>query len=303
LSSRRTLGLCLVFAAGILYSTAGLFTRAIHLDAWTILAWRAVFGVLFLLVWMAVEKRGGLLRAFVLAPRDLALILPAALGGCCYILALKLTTVADVMVIYATVPFVTMAIAWLWTREVPNGRMLAAAAAALVGVAVMVAGGAGGGSRLAGIGMTVLMNICFAINLVTARVSPGSTTAIFTVGTAVNGALAFALSPHPAVASETLAVLAAFGVLTIGLAMALYMTGARMIPPAEVGLVGIVDVVIGPVLVWWVFGENPGGSTVAGGVIVMLALLWHLLPDLKMLLGRHIVAESAFERDTPHDAA
>jgi len=285
LSSRRTLGLCLVFAAGILYSTAGLFTRAIHLDAWTILAWRAVFGVLFLLVWMAVEKRGGLLQAFVLAPRDLALILPAALGGCCYILALKLTTVADVMVIYATVPFVTMAIAWLWTREVPNGRMLAAAAAALVGVAVMVAGGAGGGSRLAGIGMTLLMNICFAINLVTARVSPGSTTAIFTVGTAVNGALAFALSPHPAVASETLAVL------------------ARMIPPAEVGLVGIVDVVIGPVLVWWVFGENPGRSTVAGGVIVMLALLWHLLPDLKRLLGRHILAESLFERDTPHDAA
>jgi len=170
-----------VFAAGILYSTAGLFTRAIHLDAWTILAWRAVFGVLFLLVWMAVEKPGGLLQAFVLAPRDLALILPAALGGCCYILALKLTTVADVMVIYATVPFVTMAIAWLWTREVPNGRMLAAATAALVGVAVMVAGGAGGGSRLAGIGMTLLMNICFAINLVTARVSPGSTTAIFTV--------------------------------------------------------------------------------------------------------------------------
>lgn len=292
-----------MFAAGVLYSTAGLFTHAVHLDVWTILAWRAVFGVLFLLAWMAVEKRGRLLRAFILSPRDLALTLPAALGGYCYILALKLTTVADVMVIYATMPFVTMAVAWVWTREVPNRRIVVAGTAALVGVAVMVAGGAAGGSRLAGIGMTLLMNVSFAITLVTSRESPGSTTTIFTTGTALCGALAFALSPHPAVASETLAVLAAFGVLTIGLAMALYMTGARMIPPAEVGLVGIVDVVIGPVLVWWMFGENPGRSTVAGGVIVILALLWHLLPDLKRLLGSPLVAESVSERDTPHGAA
>ncbi len=173
-------------------------------------------------------------------------------------------------------------------------RWRAAAAAALGGVAVMVAGGAGGASRLAGIGMTLLMNICFAINLVSARVSPGSTTAIFTVGTAVSGAVALTLAPHAAVAPDTLAMLAAFGVLTIGLAMALYMTGARMIPPAEVGLVGIVDVVIGPFLVWWVFGENPGIPTMAGGGIVIMALVWHLLPDLKRLLGARVVTGSLF---------
>ncbi len=271
-----------MFSAGVLYSTAGLFTQALSIDIWTILTWRAVFGTLFMLVWMAFEKRGGFWRSFRLGPRDLVLTVLTAFGSFFYIFALKLSTVADVMVIYATLPFVTMIVAWLWTRAKPDRRMLAAGAVAMVGVAVMMVGGAGGGtSRLSGIGLTFLMNVSFAIILVSSRESPRSSSAIFTLGLAFSGVIAAALASTLHIGLRDLALCAGFGTVTIGLAMALYMVGARLIPPAEVGLLGIVDVVIGPALVWLVFAEVPGLSACAGGVIIVAALIWHLWPDLK----------------------
>ena len=283
----RPRGLLLVLAASLLYSTAGLFTHALHRDVWTILAWRAVFATLFLLAWMLVEYRGATLRAFALRPRELALALPTAISGICYILALKLTTVADVMVIYATLPFVVAAVAWAWTREVPEARTMAASCAALGGVAIMMVGGFGSGSRLAGMGATLIMNLGFAMILVNARESPRTSTAIYTVGTALSGVIAFAVAPEIVVPLRDMMLLALFGVLTIGLAMALYMAGARLIPPADVGLVAIVDVVVGPALVWQVFGEEAGPWTLAGGAVVIVALLWRLATDIRRL-GRAV---------------
>ena len=168
--------------------------------------------------------------------------------------------------------------------------MVRAGLAALVGVAIMVAGSHEGASRLAGIGAMLLMNVCFAMILVSSRQNPRSAMAIFTVGTAASGLVAFGLSPHPHVGPAALATLALFGVLTVGIAMALFIVGARMIPPAEVGLIGILDVVLGPALVWWVFGETPAPATAAGGTLVILALLWHLLPDLKELMSRRVAS-------------
>ncbi|MEK1887359.1 MAG: EamA/RhaT family transporter, partial [Phyllobacterium sp.] len=43
-SAEYRLGLILVTASAVAWSLAGLFTRAIPLDSWTILAWRGIFG-------------------------------------------------------------------------------------------------------------------------------------------------------------------------------------------------------------------------------------------------------------------
>ena len=283
----RGTGILMVLAAGFIYSTAGLFTHALRLDAWTILAWRAVFGTGFMLVWMGVENGRGLASAFRLSPGGLALTVPAALCGICYIFALRLTTVADVTVVYATLPFVTAAVAWIWTGETPDRRLVVAGGVALLGVGAMVAGGAGDGARLAGMGLTMAMNLGMAVILVNARRGAQAGNAVYTIGTALSGAIGFALAPHATMVSGSdLALLAPFGLLTIGLAMALYMAGARRIPAAEVGLISMLDVASGPALVWLAFGQSPGPSTMLGGAVVVSALLWHLAPDVKLLLLR-----------------
>lgn len=281
----RGAGIAMVLVAGLIYSTAGLFTRALVLDAWSILAWRAVFGTAFMLAWMAVESGRRLPAAFALSPGALVLIIPTALSGLCYIFALKLTTVADVMVVYATVPFVTAFVAWAWVGDVPDRRLLTAGGVAFVGVAIMVGGGATNGTRLAGMGFAMAMNFGMAIILVNARRNARTGNAVYTLGTALSGAIGFTLAPQASVGFGDLALLAPFGLLTIGLAMALYMAGARRIPAAEVGLISMLDVASGPGLVWFAFGEDPGLATVVGGAVVVSALLWHLAPDVRRLFS------------------
>ncbi len=58
---------------------------------------------------------------------------------------------------------------------------------------------------------------------------------------------------------------------------------ARLIPPADVGLVAVVDIVVGPGLIGQDFGEEAGPWTYAGGTVVILALFWRLAPDLRRL--------------------
>jgi drug/metabolite transporter (DMT)-like permease len=70
--------------------------------------------------------------------------------------------------------------------------------------------------------------------------------------------------------------LAAFGALNLGLGLALFSYGARMVPAALAALVGTLEPVLGPIWVWLVHGEVPDQRTLIGGGIVFAALLAHL---------------------------
>ncbi len=58
--------------------------------------------------------------------------------------------------------------------------------------------------------------------------------------------------------------------------MALFVTGARLVPSALAALIGTAEPVLGPVWVWLVHGEVPGARTLLGGGVVFLALIAHL---------------------------
>ena len=75
-----------------------------------------------------------------------------------YTASVMTTTIADVMIIYATLPFVAAAIGWLVNRETVSPRTLIASGVALVGVAIMVATGLGSG-RLLGQALSALMTL------------------------------------------------------------------------------------------------------------------------------------------------
>jgi drug/metabolite transporter (DMT)-like permease len=289
-ASARHRGVLLVFLAGGLYSTSGFFTRAVHVDAWTLLAWRSLFGALFMIVMVAVENRRLSLRDYALRGPHLLLVPLTAMGTICYIFALKLTTVADVMIVYATTPFVTAAVAWLWAGEKPGRRTILASSVALVGVAVMIGGSVPSEGRLIGAALTLFMNVTFALALVLARRHPKtSMTPVNALGILLAAGVAFVCGPNEAVAPGPLLLLALFGILTIGIAVWMFMEGARLIPSAEVALIGISDTALGPLLVWVLFGENPGLAAIPGGSIVGTALIWHLWPELRGALRRQAI--------------
>jgi drug/metabolite transporter (DMT)-like permease len=277
---RRAIGL--VFVATALWSLAGFFTRLLdHLDAYTILGGRALFGAAFAFVVALAEWRRGVLGAgFGLAGWAPLIAALSAIAMSAYIVALKQTSVADVMVIYATLPFVAAAFSLVVNNERPSPRTLVAAGFALLGVAIMV-GGATGAGRLTGELMALAMTVAFALMIVIQRRYPGmSMTSINVVGALLAGAVGFGLSPRPPLSAFDIAMLAAFGLASICLAFTLFMAGARHIPAAEAGLISMFDVALGPLWVFLAFGERPAPSALAGGALVFGALIWRLAPDL-----------------------
>jgi drug/metabolite transporter (DMT)-like permease len=280
--SARRRGLVLVLIATILWSTAGFFARLVdHLDVWTMLCGRAFFGGAFLFVAAVLEWRRGVLGPyFGLGPLAPPIIALSAIAVTSYIAALKTTTVAEVMVIYATLPFVAAALGFALNGERANGRTVIAAAVALAGVLAMVVNALGTG-RLIGQVISLLMTVAFGLMIVLQRRYPGmSMTSINAMGAFVASAVAYRLSPHPAVTPFDIGTLAIFGGSTICVAFILFMEGAKHIPAVETGLVSMLDVVLGPIWVWLAFGENPGIMAIVGGALVIGALVWRLAPDI-----------------------
>ena len=67
--------------------------------------------------------------------------------------------------------------------------------------------------------------------------------------------------------------LAALGIGQIGLGFALLTVGARLIPAAQVGLITLLEVVLGPLWVWLALDERPSTLTLVGGAIVIAAIV------------------------------
>ncbi len=272
------LGLALVLFSTVSWSTAGYFVRLIALDSWTLLFWRGVFGALTALLFAVVQQRGRIVRTF----RDLGgpglwFSLSSGLGMTAYLSSLRLTSVAHVAIIYASLPFVAAVTAAIVLRERTTAGTLLASAVAFAGIVIVMAGGAGEGA-LSGDLVAVVMTLLMAVMIVISRrhrdipmVPAGCLSAVI----AAVIALPFA---HPlAVDERDLALLAVFGATNMGLGLILFTIGSKYLPAAETALISALEAPLGPFWVWLAFGETPLPATIVGGALVMAAVLAHVL--------------------------
>ncbi len=272
-----SLGLILVTASAVAWSTAGLFTRMIPLDSWTMLAWRGIFGALGIAaVILALKRREAWAEFRRMDWPSWLFVIVSALGMIFFITSLKHTTVAHVAVIYATVPFVAAALGWLVMRERPTASASLASLAALAGVAVMVGFGLEGG--IFGDVLAFGMTLCVAVMMVIARryrdtpVMPAAC-----LSALLSGLVCWPLGEPLAVTGQELLLLALFGIVNSAVGLALFTLGAKLLPTIETALIGALDAPLAPLWVWLVFSETPGASTMIGGTIVFVAVVAHLI--------------------------
>ncbi len=267
-------GTVLLGASAAAYSSAGLYTRLIDLDAWTMLFWRGLFGGLFLAGMVAWRERGRVGQAVLAIGRDGMLIgFGSALATVCFLNALRLSTVADVLVIDATIPFVTAGMAWLVLREHEDRITLAATLAAVAGVAVMM-GAAEAGGRLPGnvlaFGMVVLMSLV----LVLIRRNPGvSMLPAVGLSAFLCALIVLPFAKPLAVSTRELLLLALFGASQFGLGLLLLALGTPLVSATRGALIGVLQTPLGTLWVWLALGEAPALATLAGGVIVVAAVV------------------------------
>jgi drug/metabolite transporter (DMT)-like permease len=272
-SRRQRRGQIYVALAAVAWSSAGVLQRQLTLGTTTQVFGRAVFAGAALLAYVAVVERGRVIQAFRsvgLAGVAVALCVATASGG--FITALNHTSVARVLFILAVAPVLAALLAWLTLGERITRRTVAAMALALVGVALML--GAPGEGSLVGDGLALLVSLAFALMIVITRwrhdVSMAPATCLSQVILIVV-LLPFA-SPGE-IGGTDVGWLAALGVGQIGLGFVLLTIGARLIPAAQVGLITLLEVVLGPLWVWLALDERPGTLTLVGGAVVIAAIL------------------------------
>jgi drug/metabolite transporter (DMT)-like permease len=268
----RRRGQIFVALAAIAWSTAGVLQRQLTLDTPTQVVGRALFAGAALFVYVAVAERGRVAHAFRsvgLAGVAVAVCVAAASGS--FIAALNHTSVARVLFILALSPMLAAVLARVTLGEEITRRTVLAMTVALAGVALML--GAPGEGSLAGDGLSFVAALAFAVMVVITRwrhdVSMAPATCLSQVILIVV-VLPFA---HPSeIGGGDVFWLAALGIGQIGLGFVLLTVGARLIPAAQVGLITLLEVVLGPLWVWLALDERPSTLTLAGGAIVIAAI-------------------------------
>ena len=273
---RHGTGTLLNIGAAVAYSAAGLFTRVIDLDVWTLLFWRGLFSALFLggLLWALHRDRTWTVLRQLGWP-GLAVALASTGGMIFYVHALRQTTVADVAVIYAASPFVTAALVRIWFRERQTASTTLASLAALFGVATMVSGDAGDGHFL-GDALAFGMTVCMALVMIVVHRYPG----VPMLGAACLSCVLTSASVGPLaswdITASDLGRLVLFG-SQLGIGQALLMIGTRLVSATESALIGTLDAPLAPLWVWFAVDEVPSWRTVVGGSIVMAGVVAQIL--------------------------
>ena len=273
--------------APALWSTAGVVTR--HMEAapaFEQIFWRSLFAALFVALVLYFQKN----KPRIGGPMLLSGALWAVMFTT-FVIALSLTSTANTLVVMSISPLLTSLLAWAVLREAMPVRTWIAACASAVGICWMALAGEAGvhGARdVAGMLVAFSVPIAAAVNLVTLRVvaARGVGQRVDLVPAVMLGGLFSLLVALPlalpfSASARDLALLAFLGVFQLGLPCMLLVVAARVLPPAEIALLGLLEVVLGVLWAWLFAGERPGVATLMGGGIVLAALVLNEISALR----------------------
>ncbi|HXU41894.1 MAG TPA: DMT family transporter [Burkholderiales bacterium] len=269
-------------AAPVLWSTAGVVTR--HLEragAFEQVFWRSLFASIFVLGFLSVRKSNPWRAVRAAGWPGVVSGLMWAVMFTAFLFALSLTTTANALVVMSVSPLLTAVVARIFLSDPVPARTWLAAGAAAIGIGFMF--GFSLEKHFLGMAIALLIPVASAINVVVLRASAAKLDLVPAVmlGGALSSLLAFAFSSDFSATPRDLALLAFLGLFQLGLPCMLLVIASRTLPAPEIALLGLLEVVLGPLWAWLGAGETPAGATLAGGAVVLAALALNELGSLR----------------------
>ena len=281
-------------AAALLWSTAGVVTR--HLEAarsFELTFWRSAFNALALVVLLSWLRGPALLWANLRSGGRALWVsgLCWAVMFTAFMVALTLTTVANVLVTMAIGPLLTALGARLALGHRLAARTWAAIALAGVGIAWMYGHevSAGDPRMLLGTLVALAVPVAAAVNWtllqhLKGHDDPPDMLSAVLVGALISAALTLPLAWPLSASAHDIGLLAGLGVFQLAIPCLMAVAVARVLSAPEISLLGLLEVVFGVLWAWLGAGESPGQAVLAGGTLVLLALVgnewlaWRALP-------------------------
>ena len=280
-------GVVLVLMSGVFWSSMGLGIRMIEqANVWQILFYRSIALACFL--FCIITLRSGF--------RPLAAIRSAGIAGAIGgvglvfafsggIYAIQTTTVANAMFLFAAAPFLAAVAGWVILREQVRHATWVAMLFAIIGIAIMVINGFAAG-KLVGNLSALLSATGFAVFTVALRWGKleDMLPAVFLAGVfaIITGALVCEFNGYGfSLPRNDIVISVSMGVFQVGMGLVIYTIGSRVVPAAELALLSMTEVLLGPLWVWIFIGETVSFYTLLGGAVLMLAIAGNALSGLR----------------------
>ena len=281
-------GVVLVLLAGVFWSTMGLGIRNVaDANSWQLLIYRSFSLSTFLFFILAIRSSGKpmqRIRQAGLAGVIGAWGLVIAFSGGVY--AIQETTVANAMLLFAAAPFVAAVLGWIILKEAVSRTTWIAMFFAMIGITVMVAEGFSAG-KVSGNIAAIASAMGFAVFSIALRWGRlgDMMPAVFLAGifTTITSFIICWLNDYPLILTMNDATIAMIlGVFQVGVGLTLYTLGSKVIPAAQLTLLSMTEVILGPFWVWLFLNETFSIYTFIGGVILILAIAYNALNGLRL---------------------
>jgi drug/metabolite transporter (DMT)-like permease len=269
-------------AAPVLWSTAGVVTRHIErAGAFEQVFWRSLFAFVFIFVVLLFQKSNPWRAVRAAGWPGIASGMLWAVMFTAFMVALSMTTTANALVVMSVCPLLTAILARAFLRDALPLRTWIAAGAATIGIAWMFSFSLE--KHFAGMAVAALIPVAAAINLVLLRASAAQFDLLPAVmlGGAIACIVVLPFALPFSLSQRDFLLLAFLGLFQLGLPCMLLIIASRTLPAPEIALLGLLEVVLGPLWAWLGAGETPATATLAGGAVVLAALALNELGSLR----------------------
>ena len=285
----------LVTATGVLILTPdAVLLKLITANPWTVLFWR---GLAFFLVIGLVSalRHGSALPTVIRAAGTLglAIALCHGAGQLLFVFSINNTTAANTLVIIAAAPLAAALLARLLLGERTAARTMVAGVVALAAVALTVRGGLGAGSLMGDLAAIGVMAVIATMFVLLRKAGGRDMLPALALGGLLTTGIALAFAPTLAVTGADRLYLPLLVLIVVPVSFMLIATGPRYLPAPEVGLLMLLETIIGPFWVWLALAETPSTATLACGVVIVLTLAgnaWLGLKEQRRLHARTAAA-------------
>jgi drug/metabolite transporter (DMT)-like permease len=278
----------LMVAVTLMWSIAGVVTRQLeHARSFEITFWRSFFTVASLVVILPFFQGR---EVFARIRNGNAALW---ISGACwsvmftaFMIALTLTTVANVLVTMSVGPFLTALFARVFIGYRIALRTWLAILVAGAGIAYMYAAQVSGG-QLAGTLVALCVPMAGAVNWTVVQRSNALGLNVDLVPAVLVGAVISTLTTLPLAmplqaSGHDIGLLAVLGLFQLAIPCALSVVCARVLKAPEIALLASLEVIFGILLAWVGAGEVPSQTVLAGGALVLGALITNELVGWRM---------------------
>ena len=268
----------------LILSPDGLLIRSVTLaSTWDIIFYRSAFAALAIGIFLLIRKVKNyrpLFMNFGLSGWTSTLLM--TLSNLSFVGAITNTSVANTLVLVATMPFFSAILGWIVLGETVRARTWISITLASGGIIIIFSGSLGEGYWVGDI-LAIVTAFLQGLNLVIIRKVKDKeiTKPALCLSAILAMLIATPFSQPTIITMDDLLILFVMGFFMIPVALVLFLNGARFAPAADVALLALIETILGPIWVWIGIGEMPSKLALIGGSIVIFSILFNTWVGLK----------------------